>query len=66
MIIPEKKKATSQIITIYRCNREKLESEMSKSVKDKVVSNNIQAYRHILSQLERVYDIPNAMRDIGI
>lgn len=65
MIIPEKKKATSQIITIYRSNREKLECEMSKSVQDKVVSNNIQAYRHILTHLERVYDIPNVMRNDG-
>ena len=56
-----KKKASTAILAIYRMNRNKLEQEMLKARHDKVVANNIQAYKHILAQLEQVYEIPRSL-----
>jgi len=52
-----KLKATAAIVEIYRYNREKLSAELAKPEKDKTILNNIAAYRHIVTQLEEVYNL---------
>jgi len=52
------KKRPSQVICeIYRTNRERLSTELSKEVKDRTTNNAIAAYRHIVSEMEKTYDL---------
>ena len=50
-------KATTAIVEIYHHNRQKLSLELAKPEKDKSVLNNIAAYRHIITQMEQVYNL---------
>ena len=52
-----KMKATAAIMEIYSLNKQRLCLEMAKPEKDKGVLNNIAAYRHIIAQLEEVYNL---------
>lgn len=53
----ERKRATSQIIEIYRQNKQRLAAERDKSGDDRPTQNNIYAYEHIVQSLEAVYDL---------
>lgn len=50
-------KATSAILEIYQHNKQKLSLELAKPEKDKSVLNSIAAYRHIITQMEQVYNL---------
>ena len=50
-------KATTAIVEIYNHNRQKLSLELAKPEKDKSALNNIAAYRHIITQMEQVYNL---------
>ena len=52
-----KKKPSSQIIDIYRSNKERLNAEIQKSDRSRATMNTIQAYRHIVTSLERTYEL---------
>jgi hypothetical protein len=52
-----KLKATNAILEIYNHNRQKLSLELAKPEKDKSCLNNIAAYRHIIAQMEEVYNL---------
>jgi len=45
------------ILDIYRSNRNRLHQEQAKAVKDRMTCNAIAAYRHIVEQMERTYDL---------
>ena len=50
-------KATTAILEIYNHNRQKLSLELAKPEKDKSALNAIAAYRHIITQMEQVYNL---------
>lgn len=52
-----KLKATTAILEIYTHNKQKLTVELAKPEKDKSVLNSIAAYRHIITQMEQVYNL---------
>lgn len=52
-----KLKANNAILEIYNHNRQKLSLELAKPEKDKSCLNNIAAYRHIITQMEEVYNL---------
>jgi hypothetical protein len=45
------------ILDIYRSNRSRLSTELEKENKDRATSNAIAAYRHIVEEMERAYDL---------
>lgn len=52
-----KKRPSQMIIEVYRSNRGRLTTELSKDVKDRATNNAIAAYRHIVEEMEKVYDL---------
>ena len=52
-----KLKASTAILEIYQHNRQKLSLELAKPEKDKSVLNAIAAYKHIITQMEQVYNL---------
>ena len=52
-----KKRPTQSIVEIYRVNRNRLSSELEKDVKDRATNNAIAAYSHIVSEMEKSYDL---------
>lgn len=52
-----KKRPSQSIVDIYRTNRNRLSSELEKDVKDRATNNAIAAYRHIVSEMEKNYDL---------
>lgn len=52
-----KLKASTAILEIYHHNKQKLSLELAKPDKDKSCLNNIAAYRHIITQMEEVYNL---------
>ena len=50
-------KASAGIMDIYNANRQKLTAELAKPNKDKACQNAIEAYRHIVTQMEKVYNL---------
>ena len=56
-----RKRPSTQILEIYRLNKERLNSELQKPEKDRLALNNIQAYRHIVQSMEQVYDLGPSM-----
>lgn len=52
-----KKRPSQMILDIYRTNRTRLRAEMEKEVKDRATTNAIAAYRHIVTEMERTYDL---------
>jgi len=53
----QRKRPSTQILEIYRLNRERLNTELQKPEKDRLALNNIHAYRHIVQSMEQVYDL---------
>lgn len=52
-----KKRPSQMILDIYRSNRNRLHQEQAKEIKDRSTSNAIAAYRHIVEEMERTYDL---------
>lgn len=52
------------IIDAYQSNRRKLYIEETRNIKDRTTHNSIAAYRHIISQIEFIYEIPENVREI--
>lgn len=52
-----KKKPSAQIVDIYRSNKERLNLELQKTDRSRTTMNTIQAYRHIVSSLEQIYEL---------
>ena len=52
-----KKRPSQMIIDIYRTNRDRLSNELDKDVKDRSTNNAIAAYRHIVAEMEKAYDL---------
>jgi len=55
--ILERKRATNQILEIYRQNKERLATELLKPGEDRPTQNNILAFQHIVQSLEATYDL---------
>lgn len=59
-----KKPVSAQIMEIYQANKQKLSLELAKPHKDKEVLNSIEAYKHIVTSMERTYSlVPGGERD---
>ena len=52
-----KLKASDYVVRVYNANRQRLSSELAKPNKDRACLNAIEAYRHIVSHIERVYNL---------
>lgn len=52
-----KRLPTPQIVDIYFSTKARLQSEQAKGERDLATANNIDAYAHILRQLEEQYDL---------
>lgn len=52
-----KKRPTQMIVDIYRSNRDRLSTELQKDVKDRATNNAIAAYKHIVAEMEKSYDL---------
>ena len=55
-----KKPATPRILDIYMSAKARLQTELGKAEQDLATTNNVEAFSHILREIEERYDIVGA------